>query len=344
MMPPTQRQRGNRRGAKKGPRKAAEPSDEFKAIKSQATLAYLSGDFEQAQELVEKAISLNPEIFSAYALLSSIHQAHGDNAKAVTVLFQGLHTRPRDTASWLNVAHSILDIASASGNRSAAFDDAIYCYHRVIGIDRDNLQGRSGRAELYFESGRYQKAILDYKHILRVHPHDLDTLRVLSECYTHIGKPTVAISLYDDAFAFYRSQNHAQAPASFWSDANIYTELHWVSEQYMQGLLKLKQLARWILGRGAETYWDEWTADDREFDAEDSPRRMQVERYDPSNHELTAYGFGLPLELRIKLGRFRLKLDCPPHEEAMVSVGSRKSTALTLIVATLRLARSRCGW
>lgn len=313
--PKGSRPRGGLKGVKRGPRKAVEPSDEFKTLKSQATLAYLDEDFDKAQELVQQAISINPEIFSAYALLSSIHQASGDEAKAVAVLFQGAHTRPSDGDTWKSVAQSILDLAK---DRQSASNDAIYCYTRAIAANRDDIESRRERAQLYVECGRHNRAVADYKNMLRLMPHDLEILRCLSECYSREGHPQVAITYYDEAIAFYRLQDDRRGPWSFWSDANIYAELYWLSKKYAEGLLKIKQLARWLLGRGHERFWDEYQDDDREFDANQSPRRLEIPEYHLNRHEPTAYGLGLPLELRVKLGLFRLKVDGPPHQEAMV--------------------------
>ena len=38
---------------------------------------------------------------------------------------------------------------------------------------------------------------------------------------------------------------------------------------FENGLLKVKEVCRWLLGRGEENYWNWFQEDDREFDAND---------------------------------------------------------------------------
>jgi general transcription factor 3C polypeptide 3 (transcription factor C subunit 4) len=191
-----------------------------------------------------------------------------------------------------------------------------------LAADRDDLECRLRRAEVYIETGRHSKAIKDYQHALRLSPHNLDYVYHLSECYSREHHPQVAIPYYDEAIAFYRSQHTGPVSPSLWSHANIYAELHLMSKDYSQGLIKLKQFGRWILGRGADAFWDGYIEDDREFDAENFPRRTQAPQFNAEDYNYMAYGYGLPLELRLKLALFRLKLDSSPHDEAMVNLSA----------------------
>ena len=102
-----------------------------------------------------------------------------------------------------------------------------------------------------------------------------------------------------------------------WPDINIYVELYAYLNQYESALWELKSLARWIMGREQETLWDEIVEDDREWDEGDS-RRLEVERFTPGKFDPQLYGAGLPLELRVKLGLYRLRLQ--NFEEAMVCI------------------------
>jgi general transcription factor 3C polypeptide 3 (transcription factor C subunit 4) len=84
-------------------------------------------------------------------------------------------------------------------------------------------------------------------------------------------------------------------------------------------LAKLKHVSRWLLGRVEETFWDLYNEDDREFDLEDG-RRLEIQEYIPGKYNPATYGERLPLELRVKLGIFRLRLGDEEYEEAMVSL------------------------
>ena len=104
-----------------------------------------------------------------------------------------------------------------------------------------------------------------------------------------------------------------------WAAINIVTELYGFQQRYDEGLVELKSLARWLLGRREDVYWDTYTQDDREWDMDDQPRRIEIPEYVPGEHDISTYGDGLPLELRIKLGIFRLRSESRDLEEAIAS-------------------------
>ncbi len=316
------RERGSRGGAawkgiKRGPRKPAEPSQEFKILHSKATTAFIDHDYDKADDFAQRAIFANPEMFAAHSLLSEIHLARGDKNKALTALFNGAHTRPRDVQVWSRVADLILE--RAGDDRMAALNDAIYCYNRIIGVDATNMYARYQRAALNRELGYNGRAVLEYERMLKLLPHDTTVLRHLAEVCIDLGEVERAKTHYDVSIAYYLSDEKKASGMIFsWSDINIYGELFSLLRRYAEGISRLTSLSRWLLGRGRETYWDDIVEDDREWDSKDMPRRSQVQHFSPGQYGSMTYGDGLPLEIRIKLGIYRLRLG--NHvKEALVS-------------------------
>ena len=306
------------KGAKKGQRKPLEPNQEFKTLHSQATFAFIDHDYDKAEDYIQKAILNNPEMFTAHSLLSEIHLARGDKDKALLALFHGAHTRPRDINVWTNVANLILE--REGDNRPSAIRDAIYCFNRVIGVDPAQVEVRFRRANLYLELGQRGKAVWEFERLLKLLPHDTKVLRHIAELYTELGDTERAIIHYDKSITYYKSLEPDVVTRFTWSDVNVYAELMSYSEPSMQGISKLKSLFRWMLGRKEDDYWDQHNDDDREFDAFDDPRRKAVPGFVSYRYELSAYGAGLPLELRVKLGILRLMLGQDEIEEAMASI------------------------
>ena len=312
--------RGNK-GVKRGTRKPLPPSEQFKELHSQATMAFLDQRYSDAEDLVKQAIQLNPEIFTAYSLLSEIHMARNDKARAMTALFNGAHTRPNDIDLWCKVAKLIMEVAG--DNRSSAIQDAIYCYNRVLESFNLHVEARFGRAALHREAGNSRRACLDYLRLIKQLPHNTGVLRHLAETYIDLGQTEPAIAQYDISIKHYQSIDQDIVGAFTWSDLNIYAELFMNSNdsaEFAGGLSKVKRVSRWLLHRGEESFWDNYNEDDREFDAVDEPRRIEVSEYNPSKYDLTTYGEGLPLEVRVKLGLFRLNLGDDQIDEAMVGV------------------------
>lgn len=320
------------KGIKRGPRKPLEPSPEFKLLHSEATSAFIDGDYDRAIDLVKRAIQINPEMFAAHSLLSEIFLAQGQKDKALTALFSGAHTRPRDATVWAKVARLILE--RAGEDRQAALNDVIYCYSRVIDINPNNYNARFQRAAIYRELGHNGRAVTEYERILKDVPHNTRALRHLAETYIDLNDVQKALDHYQSSVAHYMTLNPEDAPEFSWSDVNIYGELFSYLGLYAEGLAALKTVSRWLLGRKGDTMWEEFEDDDREWDADDSPRRIKADGYIPKQWPRDSYGLGLPLELRIKLGLFRLKMGYEHKDEALVSGSEHNSRCFALPVLT----------
>jgi len=306
------------RGVKRGPRKPLEPGPEFKMYHSGATEAFIDGDYERATELVMQAIQVNPEMFTAHSLLSEIFLAQGQKDKALAALWNGAHTRPKVPSVWMKVARLLLE--RAGEDRQSALNDVLYCYSRVIEISPKSYNVRYQRAAIYRELGYNGRAAAEYERILRDQPYSPRALRHLAEIYIDLNDVPKAIEHWTESVDHYLSRGPETVRDFSWSDVNIYAELFGYVGQPDEGLHALKALARWLLGRKDDEMWDDFEDDDREWDPEDSPRRIKTEGFIPGQWPRDTYGLGLPLELRIKMGLFRLRMGEKNHNEALVSL------------------------
>ncbi len=339
------RGRPSEKGKKRGLRKPLEPSMEFKALHSQATMAFIDHEYDKAEKLALRAIHVNPEMFAAHSLLSEIHMARKDKPKALAALFNGAHTRPRDIQVWLKLAQWIIE--RADNDDIASTRDAIYCYSRVIAVDKNCDKARLGRAALYRATGQTSRSAYDYEYLLGQHPHDTTILRMLAEIYIDISEIDLALSHFESTFRYYMAREPRKVTSITWSDINIYCELCGYEEDYYKGIFQLKSLARWLVGRGKDDIWNSIDRDDREWDREDEPRRVHVKGFISGEYEASAYGNGLPLELRIKLGVYRLKMGPEHLDEAFASYCKAKfiqaGSHADYVPESLPLAQS-CGW
>lgn len=305
------------RGIKRGPRKPIEPGPEFKMYHSAATEAFIDGDLDRATHLVMRAIQANPEMFTAHSLLSEIFLAKGQKDKALAALWNGAHTRPKVPSVWLKVARLILE--RAGEDRKGALNDVIYCYSRVIDISPKNFNVRYQRAAVYRELGYNGRAAAEYERILKDQPNSVRALRHIAEIFIDLNDVPRAIDHWSESVEYYTSRDPETVPDFSWSDVNIYAELFGYVGRHEEGLHALKLVARWLLGRKDDQFWDNFEDDDREWDPEDSPRRIKTDGFIPGQWPRDSYGLGLPLELRIKMGLFRLKMGEKHFSEALVS-------------------------
>lgn len=279
-------------------------------------MAFIANDFEKAEHLTLKALQINPEMYAAHSLLSEIHAARGDADKALTAAWNGAHTRPRDIQMWFRIARLILE--RDDSHKDSTLGDAVYCYTRIIAIDKANLEARVQRAALNQELGLARKAASDYEQILKLIPFDAAILRLLAAAYLELGEPEKALQHYKGAITEVQSTENGSDPKLGWSDVNIIAELHDLQGSCDVGLLQVKSLSRWLLGRAEDDFWDEVNEDDREWDAEDAPRRIEIAEFVPNKFDPSTYGRGVPLEIRVKLGVFRLRANPTNVDEAIV--------------------------
>ena len=310
------------RGMHLGPRKAIDPGPEFNALFLQATEAYMDeGDTEKGYELIMKAISVNPEIYAAHVLLADIFEARGEDEKALVALLTGAHTMPTDPEVWFTTAHAHLE--KLTGDREQAAKAAVYCYTRILHVNsarERHVEARFQRATLYRELAQFSKAMVDLEVLLVAMPRNSSVLRQIAELALDIKDVTKAKELYEDTLAYYRENGFEDEESFTWTDVLVYAQILANEEPpeiaTSHALKILKQLSRWLLGREEEAYWDQLEEDDREFDAEDD-RRVLLPEFVPGRHPFEAYGEGIPIEVRVRLGVLRLRQGEDAVDEAM---------------------------
>ncbi|KAL8972916.1 MAG: hypothetical protein Q9183_000267 [Haloplaca sp. 2 TL-2023] len=296
------------KGIKRGPRKAMEPGQAFKTLYGRATSAFFETDYEAAEKLVLGAIRENSEMYRAYSLLAEVYTAQGEDNKALTALFTGAHTKPRDLKVWLTVGQLFLARVGVDGNSALAH--AHYCYTRIVSLDPENTDHRRQRATLNRDLGHNGRAARDYERLLIHSSHDVATLRSLAEIYTDLGRVSQAIELYDAAIQFYQVHEPKRAKTLTWSDINVYVELFADQGRYDEAIEKLRLLSCWLLGLRGDTVLEDTNLDDRDWVAQVLSR--QADHCGAASHESDVPGtLAVPIELRVKLGIYRLKAsDC----------------------------------
>ncbi|RFU27016.1 hypothetical protein B7463_g9320, partial [Scytalidium lignicola] len=304
--------RGRGRGGPRGPRKAAEPTGDIKLRLSRASEAFIQQDYDEARQIVSEVIRINAETYEAWTLLATIFEEIGDTNKALMALMYAAHLRPRDVNAWLNCARFALE--ETGEHRARYVPSAQFCYSSALRADSKNLEARYGKAALHMEQGNTNLAISEYKIILSRRPQDTSVLRNLAEAYIDQDQAEIAKDLYVQSIANFKTITPNLRDVLSWSDINIYVELYGYLGQYDEAIKELKSISRWMVGRQTEDYWDDITSSDCEWDY-DAIRRTEIPKFVAGRFPPETYGPSLPLELRVKLGLYRLQLG--DHDEAM---------------------------
>ncbi|KAL7784652.1 hypothetical protein V8C37DRAFT_395349 [Trichoderma ceciliae] len=302
--------RGASRGrGTRGPRKAAKPRGDITARLAKVNQAFLSGDYSKALDLVSEVIRINAETHQAWTALSSIFREQGESARALSAMVYAAHLRPKDVAAWLECASFALD--TLSEDESSNLHTARLCYSAALRADPMNLDARLGKATVCHRQGHLAAAISEYNIVLKNRPYDLEIVRKLAEaCIDNKNTESVvtsAIMAYRHYFDYEMENTPLYGPDAPWHDIGIYVELIASTGNYAEAIHELKAVSRWLVGRVQEQYWDQWQVDDCEWDENDE-RRSHVSHFQDSLFSTELFGPSLPLDLRVRLAIYRLRL------------------------------------
>ncbi|KAF2129943.1 TPR-like protein [Dothidotthia symphoricarpi CBS 119687] len=327
--------RGRKRGGKpgrpsgrRGPRPVADPGHEFKELQRHANERFIAHDYQTALEYAQKAVQLNPEIFDAHNIVSEIYGAMGEELKSIEALIIGAPTK-RDPGLW----HFIIERVNKLDTEEypTYTDDAktavvLECLNQIILLDLTNYEARSHKLEIEARLGHVSKCVQLGRKMLKQLKEDkkgpdTEVLKIIAMMGTSSRKHTKLhldkiIECFDEAIEVFTGPKRNPTSSDLdWELINIYLDLLDRTGKHDNAISRLKALSRWKQGRRDETYWDD-QQDDREFDIEDAPRRITVLDFRRTSQD-AKYGQTLPLEIRAKLGLFRLRNSASDFTEAM---------------------------
>ncbi|CBX98229.1 hypothetical protein IAQ61_010326 [Plenodomus lingam] len=325
--------RGRRSGKRgrpsgpRGPRRVADPGQEFKELQKQANERFIAKDYEAALGYAQKAIQLNPEIFDAYNIASEIYAAMGEEESSIAALIAGAPTK-RDAGLWQFIIERInkLDPEHYPGYSETAKSTAILaCLNQIILLN-DNYEARSHKLEIEAQLGHASRCMVLGLKMLKTRKEqgedpDVEVLKIMAMMGTSSPRQTrmhlhKLITSFEEAIKIFTDVSRDVEDNELdWEMINIYLDLLDRKGDCSKGIEQLRKLARWKQGRREETYWDD-QKDDREFDVEDEPRRVAVPQFQRKSQD-AKYGQTLPLEIRTKLGIFRLRHSPDDFAEAM---------------------------
>ncbi|AOW00997.1 hypothetical protein B0I72DRAFT_143084 [Yarrowia lipolytica] len=276
-----------------------EPAPEVKMYLAQASECYINKQLDKAIELLGRAVQLDPKAYQAFKLLVTIYDELGDADRALTANLAAAILNHRAKEDWLAAAERSHAIGGAR-----MLDQAIYCYSKVIQVDPGDESALTERAGLYMDKDMWKKAEQDLKRLLEMQPGDEAVVRTLGYVYTRQGREADAIELYEgilqERLESRAGENEVLQPFTF-TQLNYLLDMYVRTESWGKVLIKGKAVARWLLGRADETYWDEHAL---ETDAEFDERRKSVKRSQNRDPE----SYRLPVEIRSHICIARLKM------------------------------------
>ncbi|WPK24898.1 hypothetical protein PUMCH_002197 [Australozyma saopauloensis] len=282
---------------------AADPANdpEIRSHISKANEAFVMGELSTAWEHYSEVIKLDPKCFVAYRTLGEICQMRNQMNKCCLYWLLAAECGEADDQFWGLVAELSVELGHIT--------QAIHCYTKAIA----KLDGKSGhfileRSMLYKQIKQYGRALEGFQRLHKMYPTDNSIVKNLASVYVEQKRLNDAINLYIRVLEANRNpQPNVQYPKFSWSDLNIISELFQSQHSWRPAVKLIKLVARWKQNREDETWWDEQD-DDAEFD--EQRRRKVLFAKKPTQTEAFMHrGFELPIDIRFKLGCFRLELD-----------------------------------
>ncbi|KAK3715572.1 transcription factor TFIIIC subunit tfc4 [Vermiconidia calcicola] len=311
------RPRGRGRGgARKAKPADADPEPEVKALVNQAIEAFINNDLEAAVAHASEAIQKNPEVMQPHMLVSQVREAQGLELESIHAL-SAAATVARDAQLWVDVANRLWKLKGDDRSREDT-EAVLHCLGQALKHDNEHIEAHETRLRLYWENKSWNKARKECKHLAMLCPDNLDLLQEYAELCgvtTFSEDLRGAVELYEKAFDRFADQDTFGDAEKQWTHLNVYLDLINKIGDPRKGVYQLRRIARWFLGRKEDAFWDAYVEDDREYD-ETHERRYIDPQFHRVSRDSWRYGEGLQLELRVKLGLFRLQMGVRYHTEA----------------------------
>jgi tetratricopeptide (TPR) repeat protein len=117
-------------------------------------------DFDQAFELYDQVIELDPESVSSYVGRGLAYMGLGEDDLALADFEQALELGPDNFTALRNIASVLTDKGHIA--------ETIPYYDQMIRLDPDFAVGYLGRGSAYYAKGEYTQAIEDFSYVLRM--------------------------------------------------------------------------------------------------------------------------------------------------------------------------------
>lgn len=149
------------------------------------------GDKDTAQEILEKAVDINPSLAESQMNLANIYLEKGRIDRAIRHYHAALDINPDDPKSHLNLGNAYSD--------KGWLEQAVNEYKTCINLDPDIMDAYKNLANIYTRQGNLEQARSPLLEALSIQPENASLLSRLGDVYMRMGNCEKAMSLYNNA-------------------------------------------------------------------------------------------------------------------------------------------------
>lgn len=249
-------------GATGSKRRVCELPPSLNARMGAATMAYMTHDFDRAEELLLNIIQEAPKSVAPYRTLALVCEERGDMAKSLSYLLFAAHLDRQDRDLWKRCASLSYDAGDA--------DQAIYCLTQALkGIRGQDAEALQARATIFRATKQWRRAAENFIKITKVTPTDLSVYVDIAEMSALDGNLSKAEPYLEKAVQHFGS---SPAPASSFSASAVGLNVH--NPDPATPATKHESNVRTIVQKLIEIYFSQ----ERFDDAHDLLMKMQDRR------------------------------------------------------------------
>lgn len=249
-----------------------------RALLTEANVAFVEADIAGAIAKLKEVIKLEPAVRSAWATLALCFNELNEPERALQSRIMEAHLTHHPIALWEELATS---------SRAMGFNQqAIYCLSKAItsSTEKDRVDVIDimwERGQLLEELDEPRRAAQSYLQMLHHRPQNQSIIRQLIPLLYQIEMIDRAIQIlqqceewnmdaFPDPLLDPAMMDESVGPdvRSTYESSEVVTlaDLLLRAGRPLEALHTIRRGARWLDGRSAETFWNDVTADDREFD------------------------------------------------------------------------------
>ncbi|KAG8836046.1 transcription factor TFIIIC subunit tfc4 [Serendipita sp. 399] len=283
------RVRGRKRG--QGPKL----SQEAQIIFGEGNLAFVSGQTQEALQLFQEVIRMEPRHKASWSAIASCYESMGQPDKALQIEIMGAHLQAT-SENWYSLG--------AKSKTADLVHQALYCYRKACKLNPDSIEANWEYAVACKEMGNHQEAISSLKVILDKQPNNMLAIDEILPLTSQQRDFETAIKLLQGALEYYQREYPDGPPGAEVDGESPENEervtpaplqdYHVVAladcliavQRYDKAIKVIRSGARWLQHRRNEPHLD-LLPDDREFDGD------AIER---TEDDITLYEDEMPVE------------------------------------------------
>ena len=164
---------------------------------AETALALIDGNrLDQAREILEKLLRLDPENADALVNIGTVEFRTGAFAKAMKYYQRAIKINPGHALAFSNMGMVYFSLFQRDNGRSI-LELALQYFNKALQLDPGLADGYNGRGAVYLALNEAEKAITDFKKVIQLKPESVDVYFNITYALIKGGRKKEAIDILE---------------------------------------------------------------------------------------------------------------------------------------------------